>query len=60
MISIQGHNNIVDIRWQGHEIIAKYMGSVLVWSKEAACCFSNGYWMNAYPWRNELGWKNNV
>jgi len=60
MISIQGQSNIVDIRWQGKEIVAKYMGDKLVWGRQSDCCFSNGYWVNAYPWRNDFGWKNNV
>lgn len=57
MISIQGKDNIVDIRWQGREIIAKYFGSLLVWSKTRSC-YGRGYWIPEYPWIDNDIWKN--
>ena len=57
MISIAGHSDIVGIYYQGKDIVRKYYGQILVWEK-IRCCFGKGYWVNALPWVNEIGWKN--
>ena len=40
------------------EIIAVYSGLKLVWSKinELISCFSNGYWIDEYPWLDDASW----
>ena len=40
------------------EIIAVYSGLTLVWSKinEFISCFSNGYWIDEYPWLDDASW----
>ena len=36
---------------------AIYKGAVLVW-EAIRSCFGKGYWIDAYPWNNEDGWRN--
>lgn len=38
---------------------AAYRGTRLYW-QPANCCYSKGMWLNALPWRNDYGWKNNA
>ena len=39
-------------------IAAIYKGHRLVWSKitEIISCFSNGYWVDEYPWVDDQSW----
>lgn len=37
---------------------AVYRGANLVWMAIKSC-FGAGYWINAAPWLNDEGWKNN-
>ena len=40
------------------EIVAVYSGLRLVWNKitEMLSCYSNGYWIDEYPWDDNLTW----
>lgn len=44
---------------ENKEMSAVYVGDKLVW-EAGRCCFSKGLWLNEQPWKNELGWKDNV
>ena len=51
-----------------HDIINAYvgprhilricLGSKVVWESitELLSCFANGYWMDEYPWTDDVGW----
>jgi len=60
MIHINNHN-ITGV-YSGHRDIVKvFSGLKLVWSKvtEILSCYSNGYWIDQYPWIDDAFWKDN-
>lgn len=40
-------------------ISAIYKGARLVW-QAVRSCFGKGFWIDAKPWVNDDGWKNNA
>ena len=57
MLIVKKNKEIDSIYWLGREIILQYYGNHLVWEKQNSC-FGKGYWVNALPWNNDCGWKN--
>lgn len=49
---------ITSVYYGKKAIAAIYKGAVLVW-EAIRSCFGKGFWINAYSWNNEDGWKNN-
>ena len=52
------NKEITDIHLGRKAILAVYKGAKLVWEKitEIFSCFSNGYWMDNYPWVDTETW----
>jgi hypothetical protein len=48
---------IVDIHKGGKAATALYKGSRLVW-EAVKSCFGRGMWIEAKPWVNTDGWRN--
>lgn len=40
----------------GQDILAVYINKELIWPEEIPSCFSNGYWMDEYPWVDDRTW----
>lgn len=40
------------------DVVAVYRGYQLVWSKfnDMLSCYSNGYWIDQYPWADNTYW----
>jgi len=57
MIQINNHD-IQGVYSNSKTILAVYSGVHLVWSKinELISCFSNGYWIDEYPWLDDASW----
>lgn len=61
MIHINSHD-IQGVYSGLKDILKVYSGLKLVWSKasesdsELLCCYSNGYWMDEYPWIDDNAW----
>ena len=49
---------IGSIYCNGRAIKAVYAGQLLVWTKDTQIlyCFSNGYWIDEYPWVDDRNW----
>lgn len=52
------NKNIVEIFLGSKEISTIYKQTQLVWSKikEIISCYSNGYWIDEYPWIDDQSW----
>jgi len=57
------NKNIVEIFLGSKEISAIYKQTKLVWKKKTKeeyeyilCCYSNGYWIDEYPWVDDQIW----
>lgn len=61
MIHINRHN-ITGVYGGHREITRVYSGLKLVWSKltEIMSCYSNGYWIDQYPWIDDAFWKDDL
>lgn len=57
MIHINNHD-ISGVYSGSTDIHKVYKGLILVWSKitEILSCYSNGYWMDEYPWVDDNAW----
>lgn len=57
MIHINNHE-ISGVYSGAKDILNVYNGLKLVWSKisELLCCYSNGYWIDEYPWIDDNAW----
>lgn len=60
MLHINNHE-ITGIYRGLQEIDNVYSGLHLVWTKDSGdtiilCCFSNGYWIDEYPWADTEVW----
>lgn len=57
MIHINNHE-ITGVYCRLNDIVKVYSGLNLVWSKitEILSCYSNGYWMDEYPWVDDNAW----
>lgn len=57
MIHINNHN-ITGVYSGLRDVVAVYSGLKLVWSKVGSLlsCYSNGYWIDEYPWTDGLQW----
>ena len=57
MIHINNHD-ISGVYSGSTDIQKVYKGLILVWSKitEILSCYSNGYWMDEYPWVDDNAW----
>ena len=45
----------------GQKILSVYTQGQLVWPEditEVLSCFSNGYWVDEYPWIDNVSWEN--
>lgn len=52
---------IQTIYYNGRNIKAVYSNGRLIWSIKGSnkiyqCCFSNGYWIDEYPWFDDQRW----
>lgn len=53
------HHDITGVYSGSRDIVAVYSGLRLVWSKlgnTLLSCYSNGYWIDEYPWLDDLQW----
>lgn len=52
------NKDIIDIHVGRKAILAEYLGAKLVWEKisQIFSCFSNGYWVDEYPWVDDEIW----
>jgi hypothetical protein len=63
-------DNIAAMYMNGLTILSVYMRGRLIWSldeenshhedddnKDILSCFSNGYWIDEYPWTDNTPWK---
>ena len=56
MIQIN-NRNIIGIHKGTREIMTVYRGTRLIWEKSGDfSCFSNGYWIDKYPWVDTETW----
>lgn len=57
MIQIN-NRSIIGIHKGTREIMAVYKGTRLVWEKISSIfsCYSNGYWIDEYPWVDSEIW----
>ena len=55
------NRDISDIYRASRAIVEVYKGHRLVWQKikEIISCYSNGYWVDEYPWVDDTFWKDN-
>lgn len=59
MIVIGNHSNdIVEIHYQGKNVVSKYYGLHLVW-EAVKSCYGKGYWIETKPWLDDDKWKDN-
>lgn len=61
MIKIN-NKTIIDIYVNNRIIKEVRKGVNLIWQKvndiiDILCCFSNGYWIDQYPWEDNTSWK---
>ena len=52
------NKDISDIHLGTRGVLSVYLGTKLVWEKltEVLSCFSNGYWIDNYPWVDTEIW----
>lgn len=52
------NKDISDIHLGARGVLSVYLGTKLVWEKltEVLSCFSNGYWIDNYPWVDTEIW----
>ena len=52
------NKDVIDIHLGTRGVISVYLGTKLVWNKqtETLSCFSNGYWIDEYPWVDDEIW----
>lgn len=52
------NKDISDIHLGTRVVLSVYLGTKLVWEKltEVLSCFSNGYWIDNYPWVDTEIW----
>lgn len=52
------NKDIIDIHLGTRGIMSVYLGTKLVWNKQTKIlsCFSNGYWIDEYPWVDTEIW----
>lgn len=52
------NRDISGIYIKSRGIAAVYLAHRLVWSKlqQAISCYSNGYWIDEYPWVDDQSW----
>lgn len=56
-----GNKKIVAMYINGQSILSVYTQGQQIWPEEAIIdeilsCFSNGYWIDEYPWVDEQSW----
>ena len=55
------NKDISNIHLGTRGVLSVYLGTKLVWRKQAEVietlsCFSNGYWIDDYPWADNTPW----
>lgn len=57
-----GNKKIVAMYINGQNILSVYTQEQQIWPEEVIneilSCFSNGYWIDEYPWVDEQSWTN--
>ena len=57
-----GNKKIVAMYINGQDILSVYTQEQQIWPEEVIneilSCFSNGYWIDEYPWVDEQSWTN--
>ena len=57
-----GNKTIVAMYINGQDILSVYTQEQQIWPEEVIneilSCFSNGYWIDEYPWVDEQSWTN--
>lgn len=55
-----GNNKIIAMYRNGQRILAVHTQGQMIWPEEIIneilSCFSNGYWMDEYPWVDNDTW----
>ena len=56
-----GNKKIVAMYINGYNILSVYTQRQQIWPEEAIIdeilsCFSNGYWIDEYPWADDTPW----
>lgn len=54
---VKDNKELQSLYYGRKEISAIYRGLRLVWQAKRSC-FSNGFWSNGSPWKNDEAWKN--
>ena len=61
-MAIYKNNRLISsIYYSNRAIKSVYKGYKLIWTKDKnnqqiLSCFSNGYWIDEYPWDDNLSW----
>lgn len=57
------NKNVISIYYQGLPIVSVYTRGQKVWPEdlepiieEIISCFAKGYWIDEYPWTDDLSW----
>lgn len=59
MIKIK-NGQIVAMYINGQNVLSIYIQGQLAWTKKIIkilSCYNNGYWIDEYPWTDDLSWK---
>ena len=60
MIKLGNNNKLIAMYRNGQRILAVYTQGSLMWPEEIIneilSCFSNGYWLDEYPWADNDTW----
>lgn len=52
-----GNKKIVAMYINGQRILSVYTQGQQIWPEELPSCFSNGYWIDEYPWADNTSWN---
>lgn len=58
MIRINNNKKIISMYLNGQNVLSVYTQGQLIWPEETLIlsCFSNGYWIEEYPWLDNNTW----
>ena len=59
MISINNQNNIGSIKINNENIREVLRNQMVIWGNITSIqsCFGSGYWVDNYPWTDNIDWK---
>lgn len=50
------NNKVLSLIQNDKNVLAVYINGELIWPEEIPSCFSNGYWIDEYPWVDDRTW----